>query len=180
MGVPIHIFMRRVNICEGVSTSKTLQWAGCFCRPLWDYLEVNLCWYIDKFQTAFDTKWQVHAWIHTAAMWSMPKCQRIPNNGGVVARYTSCVLRRSSMRAQEPSGNLHISGDLQTYKPSPLNIQQIGFSYFGSCPAGQASYNWFHFVLLLDKHRAVPNRACLIRPPITTWNWVCIGDARGN
>ena len=175
--------MRRVNICEGVSTSKTLQWAGCFCRPLWDYLEVNLCWYIDKFQTASDTKWQVHAWIHTAAMWSMPKCQRIPNNGGVVARYTSCVLRRSSMRAQEPSGNLHISGDLQTLQALLPSSTSSKLDFLISVPVQpvEASCNWFHFVLLLDNHRAVPNRASLIHGrPITTWNWVCIGDARRN
>ena len=78
---------------------------------------------------------------------------------------------------QEPSGNLHISGDLQTYNPSTSN--KLDFLISVPVRLVEASCNWFHFVLLLDKHRPeLPNRGRLIRQrAITTWNWVCIGDA---
>ena len=119
---------------------------------------------------------------HCINVIKMPKCHPILNNGGTVTRYTSCVPRRWSMLAQEPSDNLHISGDPRwIHQSKPRLLNKLDFLISVPVPPAEASCKWFHFVLLLHKNRSAPNRACLIpAPPITTWNWVCIGDALRN
>ena len=75
------------NAAEGrgfPSNLKTLQWANCYA---------SLC---RTFGRKYSELVLIHVWIQTAAMWSMPKWQRMPKIGGV--RYTSCLLRRSSMQ----------------------------------------------------------------------------------
>ena len=141
----------------------------------------NVCLFVDQFKTGYDTKWHGPGWIHRAAMWSMVKCQRIPNNRELMARYTSCLKRRSPMQSRRK--NLPaIYTFLEISKPTsprPSTSNKLDFLISVPVKPVEASCNWFHFVLLLDNHRPeLPNRARLIRQrPITSWNWVCIGDA---
>ena len=110
----------------------------------------------------------------------MVKCQRIRNNEELMARYTSCLLlvahpwRGGDARTFRQFTHFWRSPNLQASTSNKLD-------FLISVPVRlvEASCNWFHFVLLLDKHRPeLPNRGRLIRQrAITTWNWVCIGDA---
>ena len=107
------------------------------------------------------------------------ECQRLEGVRGSIHFLSATSLIHAA--GQEPSDNLHISGDLQALLASSTS-NKLDFLISVPVQPVQASCNWFHFVLLLQNHRAaVPNRACLIPGrPITTWNWVCIGDARRN